>query len=111
PQELPVADRHYALTWLLAMVPAEKPPLELPRVVRRLPVPKLHSSEVPKLLLPKVADHEVPEVRPTPPLAAVHVPDPPMPVAPLAQPGPPPKEVVVYTGLLGGGAGPGTNKR
>jgi len=102
PDELPVSDTHFVLTWLAPLMPPEKPVVEPPRKVTRVFVPELKSPETPKLLAPSVADLEVPEIRHT----IVPVPDPP-PAPPVPQPSPPPKakeQVVVHTGLFGGAA-------
>jgi TonB family protein len=114
PDELPVPDRHYALTWLLALVPPEESALQLPREVARLPVPKIPSPEPPKLRLPPAPVHEVPEIRPTTPPASAYIPEPPLPAAPVAQPTPPAKakeQIEVHTGLFGGAVEPVTTKR
>ena len=101
PNELPVTDTHYALTWLRALTPPEKPKVEPLRQVARAFVPKLKSPEISKLLAPSVASLEVPKMRPT--VSSEPVPAIPMPASPVAQPNPPPKErMEVHTGTFGG---------
>jgi len=101
PNELPVTDKHYALTWLRALMPPEKPGVRPPREVARVFVPKLKSPEVPKLLAVSVAVLEVPTIRHT--ISAEPVPAIPMPASPVAQPNPPPKErIAAHTGIFGG---------
>lgn len=103
PEELPEANRHYALTWLAALRPPPPAPvLKPPPKVVRVVVPKLKPLETPALIAPPVAELAVPKVRPTIPSAAVHIPEP--PPMPVAQPRPEPKvQIPVHTGLFGGG--------
>ncbi len=110
PEELPEANRHYALTWLAALRPPPPAPvLKPPPKVVRVVVPKLKPLETPALIAPPVAELAVPKVRPTIPSAAVHIPEP--PPMPVAQPRPEPKvQIPVHTGLFGGGAEAVTTK-
>ncbi|MGA2983342.1 MAG: energy transducer TonB [Terriglobia bacterium] len=110
PHELQVNNRHYAVTWLPALTPAEKPVVQPPREMARVFIPKLKLLETPKLIAPSVANPEVPKIRQT--VAALPIPEPPMPAPPVSQPSPPPKEqIAVHTGLFGGAAEPVTTKR
>jgi protein TonB len=111
PNALPVTDQHYALTWLQALMPPEKPVAEPPRELARVFLPKLKSPAIPKLLALSVAVLEVPATRH--PIASEPVPSIPMPAAsPLAQPNPLPKErIAVHTGIFGGAPERVTTKR
>jgi len=110
PNELPINNKHYAVTWLPDLTPPEKPVVQPPRVIARVFIPKLKLSETPKLIAPPEADPEVPKIRQT--VAALPIPERPMPTPPVAQPSPPPKEqIAVHTGLFGGAPEPVTTKR
>lgn len=95
PNELPESTKRFALTWLTALEPPEKPVVEPTRRVPRVVVPRLKPPETPKLLAPAVAELEVPEIR-----HPIPVPDPPLPAPPV--PPPPKAKDVVHTGLFGG---------
>jgi TonB family protein len=110
PNELPVTDKHYALTWLRALMPPEKPVEELPLMVARVFVPKMKSPEIPKLLAPSTTALEVLKIRPT--VSSELLPTIPMPASAVAQPNPVPKEqIAVHTGLFGGAPERVTTKR
>jgi TonB family protein len=110
PNELPVTNKHYAVIWLPALTPPEKPVMRPPRAVIRVSVPKLDPAENPKLVAPPVADLEIPKIRQA--ISSVPVPEPPLPAPPVAAASPPAKEqIVVHTGLFGGAAEPVTTKR
>ena len=65
PNELPINNKHYAVTWLPDLTPPEKPVVQPPRVIARVFIPKLKLSETPKLIAPPEADPEVPKIRQT----------------------------------------------
>ncbi|MGO8789775.1 MAG: TonB family protein [Terriglobia bacterium] len=112
PQELPVVGRQYALIWLPSLRPPAAPVLKLRPLVARVVVPKLKPPTTPELTAPPVATLAVPKIRPAVTSATVHLPEPPKPVAPVAQPRPEPKvQIAVNTGLFGGAAEPVTTKR
>lgn len=80
PEELRLSGRRYAVAWLAASKPPEKPAVKPPR---KVVVPKPQLPQTPKLIVPIVAELEVPKIRPVPP---VPVPKPRLPDPPVAQP-------------------------
>jgi TonB family protein len=110
PAELPETIKHYAVVWVPALIPPEKPVVMPPPKVVRLHIPKLETPDA--LELPPVADLVVPKIRPTISPAPVRVAEAPLPAAPVAQPSPPPKvQIALHTGVFGGAAEPVTTKR
>ena len=112
PQELPLTNKHYLVTWLsLPKPPAErvlKPP---PKVVRVF-VPKLKPPENPELSDAPVIHMEIPKVQPTISAEVTIVPQPPLPPKPVAQPNPTPTvQFDAHPGYLAGAPEPVTTKR
>jgi len=110
PQELPLA-KHYAWVWLPELTPPDPPVAHQPRKVARVVVPKLQTTETPKLVDPPLADLKVPKISPTISSVPVAVP---LPPPPDVQPIPPPQlkaPVVVRTGLFGDAEEMVTTKR
>ena len=112
PSELPLANRHFALAWIPFLKPPEKPVVEPPRKVARVIVPDMKPRKALEFPTPPVPDLMVPKIRPTISSTPLHIPEPPLPAPPVAQPSPPPKpQPAVHAGLFSGMAGPVTTKR
>lgn len=117
PEELPVAERHYALSWIQAMQPPEKPPVTLPREIPRFFVPKVRPPAALELPPPPEVKPVLPKTPPAVASATVHVPAPapkPAPATSFATLSPPAKakeQMPVRTGLFGGAPEPVTTRR
>lgn len=112
PQELPLFEKHFALAWLPALTPPEKPVVEPPRKTARVVLPEQKSPEPPKALAFSVPEPEVPKPRPT--ISSIPTPKTSLPPLPVIQPISPPKvkeQAEVHTGIFGGAAEHVTLKR
>jgi TonB family protein len=109
PKGLPVASRYYALVWLPELAPPAKPVAkpkpQPPKVNVFVPLERIKPTQ---LIAPPMADVVVPKVHPIPPAPVVASA---LPAPPVARPTPPKEQIVVRTGLFGGGAPHVTTKR
>jgi len=114
PERLPVNAKQYVMIWLPSLTPppapapAVKPQPEVVRVV----MPKMKPPVLPEPPAPRMADLEIPKLRPTPSPVTIRTPQPPIPSPVFARPTPTPKvQAEVHTGTFGGGPEPITTQR
>ena len=112
PEELPLTNKHYLVTWLSLPTPPAERVLKPPPKAVRVFVPKLKPRENPELSDAPVIHLEIPKIRPSISAEVTIVPQPPLPPNPVAQPNPDPKvQIDVHLGSFGGSPEPVTTKR
>ncbi len=112
PEELPLANRHFLVTWLSKPEPPAERVVKPPVQVARVFVPQVKPPTPAELPDAPVLHLEIPKNRPPVSVAVPSAPEPPALPKPVAEPTPPPKaQVAVNTGLFGGAAEKVTIKR
>lgn len=112
PEELPLTNRHFLVTWLSKPEPPAERVVKPPVKVAQVFVPKVKPPAPPELPKAPVLHLEIPKNRPIITAAAPTAPPPPLLPKPVAEPTPQPKvQVAVNTGLFGGAAEKVTTKR